>query len=592
MLAGVAFSVAQDKNELKRLYSVALQKERSRSYEQAAINFERLFHLYPANNAYYQGLKRNLVRLERYQLLLTVIEKRLSVLNDVAAHADLGLVLYKQGQIREAQRQWQNTLDRFSTNAMAYIQVAAAQLGEGLVAQAIKTYKRGRKKLGDNAIFAVELANIYAGSDEKAKAAAEYLKYYRKNTRQVRWVEAQILSYLNSSDSLQILMTIRREIEATDPPDLNLLKIYANSLKSMNRRRSAMQTLIKIEEVASKIVRNYRPGEYLSRFAQESYQQEKYEIALSAYTTLQEQWPDSPFNREAFYKAAQIYEKKGDYSAALNQLQAFLANNRQHFNGNYLQGMIYLSDLHQPERAIPVFELLFKSSRTRRQKRQAALALGDAFLQHGDLITSARWYREALGKSETFDVARKNEVYYKLAGVQFVGKKFLQAGQTLAKIKSARGSNNHDDLMNDALEFSFLIADNLADSAAALSRFADYKLFLARNDFKAAESALEDVAQKYPASALAPEALIGLATLYAQQNDEHKQELTLRRFTEKFAESDLMDEACFSLAKILAQTGHSREAAEYLNKILVEYPYSTFLEESRTLLRQLSLVTQ
>lgn len=159
---------AQESNNLQRLYNQALQFERMRVYDQASAQFEILFNANPRNIAYYQGLKRNLLRLEKYEQFLQKVKQRLSVQNDVMGNADLGSAYYKLGQSEDAMYQWDLTLQKYSGNASAYIQVANLMLQEGLVDQAVKTYKLGRKNLKDESLFAVELANIFASRDQRA----------------------------------------------------------------------------------------------------------------------------------------------------------------------------------------------------------------------------------------------------------------------------------------------------------------------------------------------------------------------------------------------------------------------------------------
>ena len=585
-------SQAQDKIERNRLYSLALQKERNRAYDQAAVQYEKFFRFQPAKSAYYQGLKRNLLRLEKYQLLQTVIEKRLSVIKDPAASADLGMVFYKRGQVEAAHDQWQHTLDRFSANAMAYIQVASVMMAEGLSGAAIKTYLTGRKKLKDDTAFAVELASIYANRDEKARAAVEYLNYYRKNPRQIRWLESQVISYLNSADSLQVLQAVRTAVDRDSPADINLLKIYAKCMKSLNRKRAALDIIIRIEKIAAGSNRNYHAGAFLNQFAREAFQQGKNELALAAYKELITRWPESRLSNEARYKTARILEEQGNYAAALKQLDNFLITNKGHFAANLLRGSILAKDLHQPEQAVAIFSALFKRVRIRPQQRQLALALGDTYLQLGEYSQSEKWYRQALRKSDSFNLTQKNEVFWAMANAQFIAKKFSLAAASLAKIKPASDVKDRDDLMNDALEMQFLISDNQADSSGALSLYADFKGALARFDYSAAVASLENIEQHHSDSALAPESLLQLAALFALHGEQQKEESALRRFIEGYADSGLLDEVYFKLADLLMQTDRTKKAAVYLDKILTDYPYSTFLEASRLMLRQVAPAVQ
>ncbi|KAA3619812.1 MAG: outer membrane protein assembly factor BamD [Calditrichaeota bacterium] len=580
---------AQNSKNFSRLYNAALQDERLRAYDQAALKFEALLQAYPQNNAYYQGLKRNLLRLDKYPELLAVVKKRLSVFSDVAGNSDLGLALYKMGRTEDARAQWQKTEALFPHNAAVYIQIANGFLSLGLPNEAIDTYKRGRKEINDASIFAVELASIFSNQGEKAKATEEYLNYYKKSPRQIRWIETQILSFLNSSDSLRVLDEINKFIRDQKTPDLPVLQLYANSLKNMNQMQEALRILNQIEIHAQKNGKNYRTGQYLYQFGQEAFRQKAYDPALQAYRMLLHDWPDSRFANDAAFKTAFIYSQQKKYNESLGMLEKFLERNPSHFEANYLKGMILLNELHEPAQATDVFEPLYKNGRTHDLKRKAALALGDAYLQKGEFSSSEKWYQRALQTTDPGQILSKNQVYYKLAEVHFVNKKYALAKQTFSQLKPGASSVNiTNDLINDALEFSFLIDDNLADSTGVLAHYADYKKHRFQNKLSDAESELQEIATNFSSAALAPVALVELISLFIEQGKDAQAETALRLFPEKFQQSELVDEVYFMLAELLIKTERAAEAKEYLNKILIEYPYSTFLEETRARLRKIS----
>ena len=580
---------AQESNNLQRLYNQALQFERMRVYDQASAQFEILFNANPRNIAYYQGLKRNLLRLEKYEQFLQKVKQRLSVQNDVMGNADLGSAYYKLGQSEDAMYQWDLTLQKYSGNASAYIQVANLMLQEGLVDQAVKTYKLGRKNLKDESLFAVELANIFASRDQRALATREYLNYYSKNQRQIRWVEGQILSYIKSDDSLAVLAEIRNFNKSSGDTDVSMLLLHANCLKSLNRSDEALQIIQQVERLSRDGIKNNREGQYFYQFAEEAYRQGKYDIALKAFTSLQQMGPENSFMAEAILKTAYIQTKMHNYQKALKSLDAYLLRYDDRFEAVFLKAKILSDYLHKPDEAIAVFDKLYKTSRTREQKRFAAIALGESHLQKGETNRAEKWYVQALQKTEPYQTDLQNEIYYKLAEVNFINKKFAQSHSELKKIKSGTSENaGSQDYFNDALEFLFLLEDNFSDSTTTLTLFADYKKYLVQNKTVDAEKALEKIISHYPEASLAPIALLQLANLYGIEGNASKREESLRHFIANYHDSQYMDEVLFQLAGLLAAAGKKEEAIAKLNTILVDHPYSTYLEETREKLRELS----
>ncbi len=57
--------------------------ERVGQYDRAAELYQSLFDSDPRNGAYYQGLRRSLLSLRRYEELLAAINRRLTIINDL-----------------------------------------------------------------------------------------------------------------------------------------------------------------------------------------------------------------------------------------------------------------------------------------------------------------------------------------------------------------------------------------------------------------------------------------------------------------------------------------------------------------------------
>lgn len=581
--------MAQQTKKLNALYNTALRFERMRVYDQAIIQFEKLFKANPKNSAYYQGLKRNLLRLEKYELFLQTVKYKLAVQDDVMGNADLGFAFYKLGRQDDAKRQWDLAIKKYAGNASIYIHVANILLREGLVDQAVKIYMLGRKNNKDETLFAVELANIYANRDQRAQATKEFLTYYTRNKRQILWVEGQILSYINSEDSLAVLDEIQKFVKKQKAPDIPLLLLYANSLKSLNKSDEAIEVVLQIEKTTTGRGRKDRAGHYFNQFAAEAYRQEKYEIALKAYAILLQRWPESPYANDATLKTAYIQKNKQNYRQALSILDGYIKTNKNKFEAEFLKGKILAENLREPKEAVAVLTPLFNTSRARDYQRITAYALGDCYMQMAMLDEAERWYIQALQKTEPHNVGQQNVVYFRLAEVKFMNRQFTRTLNTLGKIKARRTPKvGSEDLHNDALEFSFLIEDNLPDSAGALASYAAFKKEIAQYNSENAADTLKSLLAHFPRAALAPIALINLANLYKAEGKMKESEETLRQFLTAYADSRYTDEVLFELADHVASTGKKEEALSYLNEILVSHPYSTYLEETRQKIRALS----
>lgn len=580
-----------DRTEVNILYKAATDYERLGRFDLAADKYGELFRMLPQSAAYYNGYKRSLQRLNRWQELIAAIRLRLQVVNNPATWADLGLAFYRAHDKKEAIRIWNDTLERFKRNRATYALVASAMLQNNLIEEAIEVYQRGRTELGDRNLFALELANAYAARLEYSAALKEFIAFLEQNPRQLPYVQQRVLSFFTQDADEQILQALDVHIRARSSVSYELLSLKANSLTRLKRYREALTVFQQLNQLQPGDQRTAQNGKDLYEFAVQMQKLGEFQIAIEAFRILADNNPTSPYRPAAQIGLAESLIGAGLYDPATRALDGIIETTK---NGNYLlraqmlKGKLYLDHLNQPALAQQVFLAVYENNRSPEAQKQAALALGDVHFRLGNTAEAEIWYDRAFSMFSDKDQIYRNQVYFRLAELAFCQHLFRRAISILEKIEqNPPGSRAENDLENDALELILLIEQSLPDSATALRLYAHSRCLAERMAYEQAADSLRALVTRYPQTSLAPKALMDLAEVYAYLGLASEKIMAYHRVTSEYAQSIYADEATYRLAKAFEEAGDVGQALETYEKLLVDFPNSIYLEEARRRIRSL-----
>lgn len=570
---------------------LATEFERLGQFDRAADIYYGLFQAAPGNVTYYSGLRRNLERLGRYSELVRIIRQRLELGDDIGGRADLGSALFKNAQEGEARREWQRVLAQNPRNTGAFTQVASAMLQNSLFDDAIAVYLQGREALNSPDLFAIELGNTYVAKMQYDLATREFLRYLDSNNKQFPYVQRRILSLFTEEMGDAVLAEVERHLRSSTNPPVDLLQLYADCLKKMERYGEALAVHVRLEELAAQRP-NYQPGRELYSFAQEMATSGHGDIAGDAYALLLERTPASPFRRAAQLGIAEAQMDAGKYNEALAAVEALLQDGQQNpymLRAFLLRGELLLYYLNRPQDALEMFTLVKSRFRQPDAQRAAMLAIADAHRRLGNAAQAASAYAQALSLAMAGgDAAQRNTIHFHLAEMAFMNRQFTRAISLLEKVEpTAALSPGERALRNDALELTLLIEENLADSTTVLGLYADARALQIRGQANRAADSLNALVQRYPASALAPRALLEIAEVHERLGQMQQRKAALKQVIEAYPAAFEADEATYVLALALEKEGSAPEAMRYYEKLLVDYPYSTYLEKARARIRSL-----
>ncbi len=568
--------------------------ERMGLFEQAAGIYRPLAQQEPRNEIYYQGLKRTLVQLRRYEELLAIIDQRLALVPEVSLRSDRADILYKQGEREAAFKTWQDLLRQYPVMEV-FSAVALAMEENQAFDEALQVYQSAREQLQQPALFALEVAGLQAQRLNFAEATAEYVRHMQADPRQFPLVQRRILEMAEETEATaKITAALESMLPAAREPE-SLHRLLASLFvqeQNFARAFQEYQTLDRLTAAAGKI----SAGHEIYNFAEEARRAEALEYAEQAYRLVLSSSEKSPYLFPALFGLGESFREQGKYREALEVFEQLIQKNGNNLRNPWAQralaqqGEIYYEHLGELSSALNVYRQIFDShpDPNSSERIDAVFRLGDCFLAQGDVPQALQWY-ETARKTGSRQPLIRDKVNYALARADFYLGRFRPALQKLEEVSaSLRTPSGNESMVNDALELLLLIEGNFADSAGALLSYARAEYLTMQHQRAAAIDTLGNLLKNHPGANLVPQAYFSLGGLYAKDGQYDKAAAAFRKILEQYAGSIVGDRAMFSLAEICAQNLHDYpQAQKWYEQLLQDYPNSLLLEQARRQARAL-----
>jgi tetratricopeptide (TPR) repeat protein len=595
-----ALAFAQTPQQINERMRQAQSFERMGFFEQALNLYRPLFEQDPRNAAYYQGVKRALLQLRRYDELLALIDRRLTVVGDLNARVDRGDVLFKKGDEAGALKYWQELLQQAPLRD-AYAMVAAALRDNNSYDEALKVYLAGREKLRDPSLFALDLANLYELRLEFENATTELVRLLQSDQRQFPLVQRRLLEMTNEYEVNENIVATIEKLLPNHPGQESLHRLRASLFvqnKEYSRAFSEYQILERIANPTDKA----NAGNEIFNFAEEARRAEACEYAAQAYRLILN-LEKSPYTFPALMGMGQCLRAQGKYAEALDAFAQLLQktgnNNRNPWTLRAWreQAEIYFNDLSDMPNAIEIYRRIYDaySDNAFREKSETIFRLGDCHLAKGDLKNAGQWY-ETARRFAAKSALIQDKINFSLARLEYFQGRFRPSLQLLETVTSRQRAREEDEsaeeaesMVNDALELTLLLEANFSDSAGALLSFAHAEFLTAQQKRSAAIDSLQQLVQRFPQAGLVPQAHFNLAALYVKEGKYAEAATSYRTILEKHADSVVGDRALFRLAELTGeQMRDFQQAQKLFEQLLRDYPNSIFLDEARRHARQLA----
>jgi len=588
--------IAQPRIEKNRV-RLAQDFERMGNYEQALRIYDSLYRAVPKNQLYFEGVRRNMLRLKRYDDLIAILMKQIELSANPKHLADLGDVYYKRGDRARADSTWKQAIAQHAGKKTVYLYVASAMVNNRLYDDAMGLYLRARDALKQPDAFVFELANIYVLRLKYAQATREYLNYLEANPAQFSFIESRMASYTadpEQADEVASLLT--RWLTESKHPHL-IRKLLANLYLRSANYALAFEAFKSLEEDKQyRKSNNNLQGKEIYFFAERALHAGNYRYAEEGFRLIVEQYAQSPFHVRALYGLALSKQKQGLAQEALASYEALIERSRRSpwaEDAAFQIGEIYLHDLFDLSKALSAYQAFIRDFPTAKNRLEAHFRVGECYLALGDLDLARRWFQRVEPQARA-NRRISDRVKYKLAYLHFLAAEYEQSLALLKDITASMDGAAADQVfVNDALELAFFIEENVKSAEGALKLFSEAKKAQHQRNDTLAREKLASILDTYPDAEIADDVLLELAELENRRQNYLAAIGYLQRLLEKHPESIHNALAQKRVADIYADgLGDVASAAQAFERILIDYPESLYVEEARTRLRRLTSPTR
>jgi tetratricopeptide (TPR) repeat protein len=588
------YLIAQnDPYELNQ-YMLAENYEQSGNPNKAIEIVEELFQKNPNNPTYFNKLYNLYLLTKKYETAIRIVELKISQNPiDPTYYGMLGSIYYLMGDIKKAKANWEIPIKNNPENPFTYRMMANYAIERRAFETAIEFLINGKSKSNDPSIFAMDLGELYLITMQYEAAMKEYCEMLLNNQAMYPVVESKIFSFINKPDVIQNAIKI---VEKYKNKGIVFKNLLAKLLTESRQFIEAFELYKEIEKEQS------TGGQQLLNYANFLINENVFDVAKQVF-------------EYTFNHATNNYIKSSAKLGLAKTLDAILWNNFNKENDvwkSYYQPK-YFSEL-KTDNVIKAYEEvinLFKYSDVAVEAIYSIAKikfyinndLNDAEKYFNEIITNyptSRFYsksllelslikimlnnfqqaKELLRKIESvpsYSEEEKLSSYFYLARLNALEGNFISASDYIRKITS----NVKNDFTNDALEFSILL--NVAkNDSINLIKYTKAEILIIQKKYKDAQILFDEIAKNQQSLIFQPFCQLKSAELDIALNDYTSAEIILDQIYSLKEKNIFSDKALYLKAKIYQYAlDNLSKAIELYQKILIEFPKSIYVDESR-----------
>ncbi|RMG77297.1 MAG: hypothetical protein D6707_11290 [Bacteroidetes bacterium] len=292
-------------------------------------------------------------------------------------------------------------------------------------------------------------------------------------------------------------------------------------------------------------------------------------------STLKEKILNSQYTEQDIHKLSKKYEEKLKTEGIKNGNLPLIRD--------FAHLLAYYK--HDLDSAILLLEKALTQQRaTREELAKCKLDLGDYLLMSGNVWDAALYYAQ-VDKEFKFDYLGEI-AKFKTAKIHFYTGSFKLAKAMLDVLKGSTSKL----IANDALQLSLLISDNstVDTTTQPLKMYARAELLLTQNKLDEAITVLDSITQLFPYHSLTDEIYFIKYKAAVKRRNYREAEEYLNKIITEFPDDILTDDALFTLAELYEnQLNNPEKAKETYKKLIFEHPDSVFAIEARKRYRML-----
>ena len=555
--------------------------ERSGDLRNAARLYQELYAVSPQNEMYFEGVVRTLQALDQVPSLFPIVVAHAKRTRNAGTYILAGSIAAKLGKTPERDEYWKQVREISGGEESTLVQLGKAQTQAFLFKDALQTFLDARKQNGSSTAYSDEVVLCLVSTASYDQAIREILADYN-DEQDLPIIVKRLNIVLANEGTGKLLEAQFLSMEQTSPVRRLSLWFY----RQQRRWDKALRVAIQLDESSS------APGSELLSYADGARADDQFDVAIDAYRRVMERTKDQRLQTSAAYGAVRALEQKFRATSAMriedartvvdaydDVIRRFgqhpLAADALYYSALILDDVLH--DLDEAQRRLLRLTSFWKGAPV---TTEAAMRLADIYLSQG-LDSAARDQLQIVlnmrGVNEKTELAR-----LRLADMQLWNGNDSTALAMYAQIAENPGSI----AANDAIDRSLLLQLRQDDSSAVAMIIKAEELIIRRRFAPAIEllaTRLETVRDndlKDRGSFLAARACIATS-------DTLRAEPFLLSILQRIPESIYGDQALWMLASVSERKNDIKGAMQYLESLLVYYPRSILVSETRERIRRL-----
>lgn len=579
--------IAQQQEE-----QLAAQYMSNNEFDKAVDIYERLYNKGNKSTYIYDNLLNAYFKLKRFDEAEKLVKKQQRKFEQSAYYkVDLGYVYHASGQPEKAKKIFDEVIQKLNPYQESIVETANAFRKRNFKDEAIQVYLRGRKlNGGNNFLFCIELAELYADKRETGLVVQEYMAAVLKEPHLIEDVQGYLQLYLDDDADYelvkQVLIKKSKENPATDLYPEMLVWVFV-------QRKEFDQALIQTRAIDK---RNREEGRRIMMLAGLALSNQRYDAAAKAYMEVVAMGTNNANYINAKLGVIRARNQKimyaGKYTAAdLNLLEQDYLNflkefGKYPFSASAIKELAQLQAyyLYKYDSAIANYRDILTMERLDASfKAQCKLDLADIYVLKGEEWEAMLLYGQV--DKDFLENPLGQEAKFRNAKLSYYLGEFEWARAQLDVLKTATTQL----IANNAIELSLIIQDNTIDSnEEPMKWFARADLYFFQNRLSDAGLLLDSIEKNYPKHELTDDVIFKRAEIALKQKDYTKAMRLFERVVKEHGSGILGDNALFMLADLYESKLNDVEQARKCYEQFIEtYPGSFYLTEVRKRFRAL-----
>ncbi len=581
ILNNAAFS-----QEVATKLSLARQYATDKEYDKAIPAYKAIYDYAPFDKSVYAEYLDVLIDAKKYDDATALVNYMTTIRRqDPTMYMDLGRVLEAAGKKKQADEQYEKTIKSITGEDFLTRQIADAFVKINKNKLAIKSYEYSKELVSNPYAYATELALLYSaeGNAEGAVKALLDLAITQPNT--LDDIKNSLLQILQDNPNKNNVVQKNIANRITQMPDN---PYYAELQMWVFTQKGDYAGAYK--EIKAFDDRMNQNGIRILSFAKIAAQDGKYDIALNAIEYVINKGKNTPYGENAYEEKLDILRillsktlpiNHQKLEQLLKEYEHFFSIYPQHKSTRYIRdyAMLQARYAHRPDTAISLLRMAIDAPNV--SKEFAALLkldIGDYYILL-DKVWDATLEYAQVDKAFKQD-ALGEEARYRNAKLAYYRGDFPWAQLQLKVLKSATSEL----IANDALYLSILITENTPPDSnmATLSRYAYADLLLFQHKTKESDKLLDSLTNADDESPLLDDIFMLRSKIAIQEGRYLDAIQLLDKIAQDFSDDILGDDALFTAADIYENHLNDKgKAASYYEKLIINYPGSTFVQEAR-----------